>query len=163
MSGYRDETEALARENDSLRRENEELRAQLEGKAPHDTQPVSEASSKSLSGTRFAAIVAVVALLTIGVTVFLITRSSAVSVSMLRTDFSAVRLELHGTGAIYLEGGSVSTHDLVGSLRAMRQADPSMQLTVLPSRSISQQRINEVVELARSVGITSISVRSPSD
>ena len=148
MSGYRDETAALAHENEALR-------AQLG--APTRTP---EASGPKRSGAYFAGIVAGVAAVTVLLTAVTLTKIKPADVPYTAPDYSLVSVELRESGEVRVNGASVARWELVAHLRSLAQTNASLRVVISASPAASQQRVVELMDQARNAGFTAVSVQT---
>ncbi|MFO0559777.1 MAG: hypothetical protein U0269_17290 [Polyangiales bacterium] len=155
MSGYRDETTALAHENEALRRENEALRQKLDG-----DERANEARGPRRTGAHFAWLVAGVAAATALATGAVILRVKPSNVSFSAPDYSVVSVVVRDEGDIRVNGASVPRWELVAHLRSLQQTNASLRVIVYASPSLPAERITEVTDRVRNAGFTRVSVQS---
>lgn len=158
-TGYRDETAALAHENEALRRENEELRARIAGEKTAAAPP-------PRSRGRVLAILVGVMLILGGLAGIYFARATPVERSVSAARPLAARPDGAGSlsvliradGTVLLDGDEMNNVQFSTRIRVLAGVQPSLRVVINADRSVPYARVVEVMDDVRTAGFQRVAI-----
>ena len=155
MSNYRDETEALAHENQSLRNENAELRARLAGNAP---PPQPARTSKPL----VIALAIGSSLVLLGATglVLMLNTQAPLPPPVVQPAAVTAHVVMGADESLLLDGVPVTRSALLVQMQTLAAARPGLRVRISTDRALEYQRVVALMEALRTAGVHNLALNT---